>query len=88
MSLKKKYKEGEVVYLKAPPQASTQNGISIGKCYRGVVKDVSDFLLGVIIFDDYSRERYTCTHRSFLLNSESDWIILDPYLENLRKVLE
>ena len=34
MSLKKKYKEGEVVYLKAPPQASTQNGISVGKCFQ------------------------------------------------------
>lgn len=88
MSLKKKYKVGEVVYLKAPPQAHTRDGISVGKYYRGIVGSVHEDSIGVIILDDYSRERYTSTLCPFLLYSENDWIILDPYFENLRKVLE
>lgn len=86
------YGVGDEIFLKAPTDSKynyqgVAPRITAGKVYKGVVEEQEAFNLGIIVVDDYGKPFYTSLKSPAVFGSTVDWIIWDPFLENLQNIL-
>ena len=90
------YERGDKIFLKAPTGSKSHYNhrhqrvalrITAGKVYKGVVEEQEAFNLGIKIVDDSGKPFYTSLKSPAVLGNTVDWIIWDPFLENLQNIL-
>lgn len=81
------YSKGDSITLVAPSSINSSRFTS-GRSYKGIVEVAELFNLGIYVVDNFGERLFTAAVRPACFQRKVDWIIVDEYLENLRKVLE